>query len=240
MVMVKYAHTTIEEDLLSIERIFDKIRNNQADLPVVNIIDKKPGLDDMNGKYLISGAVVLGKVTTRGKNSRSGEACGYKVSRLLMNDEGEVLLDNNNQPTIVETMLVSKEQGIELTNFMGSRNSYIRIQEKKDSSGNPIKNIVYLRPYPSTTQAFFLDGRVEHVYETDEYGERIKPITLRVKREDCTSKLWLIINSDFSVKSRREKPKKNMVESRKENERRINSLKETLIQTNNAMVNPFK
>lgn len=241
MVKQDYANTTIEQDLKIIEQAYLDIYNNESDdLPIVNIIEKKPGLDDVNGKYVIEGAVVFGKVSVRGKNSRSGEAYGYKVSRLLCDDLGNVIKDHMNKPTIVETKIVTKEQGIHLTQFMGSKNTYIRIQERKDDSGEFVKNTVYLRPFPAKTQAFFLDGRVVKIYETDEYGNRVKPIKLTVKKEDCTSKMWIIIQNDFNSKSKREKPKKNMLESKKENERKINNLKETLIRTNSAMVNPFK
>lgn len=240
VVMVKYAHTTIDEDLLLIEKTYASISDNKEELPIVNVIEKKFGLDDMNGKYVIDGAVVLGTVSSRGKNSRSGDACGYKVSRLLIDDEGKVALDSRNKYTVVESKIVTKEQGIHLTQFMGAKNAYIRIQERKDKEGTVIKNIVYLRPFPAKTQAFFLDGRVVKVYETNEYGERIKPIQLRLKKEECTSKMWTIIQNDYALKFRREKPKKNMVESRKENDRKMNTLRETLIQSNMAMVNPFK
>lgn len=241
MVKECYANTTIEQDLKTIEQAYLNIYNKVSDdLPIVNIIDKKPGLDDIDGKYIIEGAVVLGKISVRSKNSRSGDAYGYRVSRLLCDDLGNVIKDSLNKPTVVETKLVTKEQGIHLTQFMGSRNSYIRIHERKDSDGDVVKNTIHLRPFPARTQAFFLDGRVVKIYETDEYGDRVKPVKLTVSKEDCTHKMWAIIQNDYASKSKREKPKKSMLESRKENEKKMNNLKEMLIKTNSAVVNPFK
>lgn len=243
MVDKKYAHTTIEQDLEIIELAYSSIsEHNISELPIVNVIDSKPGLDDVNGKYYVEGAVVTGKVSSRGKNSRSGDANGYKIARFLCDDDGLVVKDSNNEPTIVEEKLVTKEQGVHLIQFMGSKNAYLRIQEITDKYNKDLilKTTVYLRPFPAKTQAFFLDGRVVKVYETDEYGNRINPIKLKVNKSECTQKMWSIIYSDYNFKRKREKPKKNVVESRKENERKLNSIKKTLIQSNNALINPFK
>lgn len=244
MVDKKYINTTIEEDLLLVEQTYSNvvkgnIEDKLAELPLVDVVTKKPGYDDINGKYINQGAVVFGKVSSRGKNSRSGEAFGYKIDRVLCDSEGNVVYDSNYKPTIIETKLVTKDQAIHLTQFMGSLNSYIRSQDFLDDTGNIIKKSIYLRPIPAKTQAFFLDGRVINVYKTDEYGNRQNPIALNVTKDECTIKMWSLIQNDFMYKSSREKPKQNILESRKENEKKIHDLKKSLINNNQALVNPF-
>lgn len=241
MVKIDFINSTIQEDINYIEQTYNRIiQNNQEELPIVDVIDKKPGLDDINGKYQVDGALVLGKVSVRGKDSRSGEAFGYKVSRFKCNGDGSVYRDINNMPIVEEQKIVTKEQGLHLVQFMGSTNAYIRSKQVLDKDNNFVKNTIFLRPYPAQTQAFFLDGRVVKAYKTDELGNRVVPIELSVKEEDCTYNMWMIISRDFDFKRTRERPKQNILESKKENEKVINNLKKSLINSNKAMVNPFR
>lgn len=231
--------TTINEDLLYISNMYSK--NKQDDLPMVSKVLSKPGLDDIEGKYYIEGAVVFGKVSKRSKTSRSAQMSGYFVSRYSFDSDGNLLYNSDNKPIVVEQKLVTKEEGIHLVQFFGSRNAYLRLQGLKDiGTDTVLKNIVYLRPYPAKTEAFLLDGRVKTIYKVDEFGERTLPITLTVSEEDCSIKMWAIVNSDYQIKRKRQKETKNILDVQRENEKKLQNLKETLLKTNGALINPFK
>ena len=245
MVLSKYAHTSIKEDLLLIENTYSQINSdNLSELPIVDLIPTKPGLDDINGKYILDGGVTIGKVTTRKKTgSKVGEIAGYVVLRLACDDEGNVLYDDNQQPKVAERLLVSKPEGLMLVQFMGAKNSYIRtrVRNKYDDRGQLLqtKTTAHLQPYPPKSEAFLRDGKIVTVYHVDDYGERKIPIELNIKREECTLGLWNLIQADYVGKQKRQKVRKSATEVKHEQDEKLKQLRKSLVLQNRSVINPF-
>lgn len=244
MVDKKYIDTTISQDLLAINLAYSNIDlDNPSELPIVSVIPKKPGLDDINGKYVVDGGVALGKVSTRNnKQTKIGEIVGYKVSRLKVDPEGNVIY-NGDEPIVVETKLVTKTEGLHLVQFMGARNAYIRTREKKKRAkdGTVLKTemIAHLQPSPPKTQAFLQDGRLVLIYKVDSYGNRLTPVELTVEEDECSINLWKVIYADFQGKRKRQKTRKNVTDIKREQEENLKNLRKSLILQNRSVINPF-
>lgn len=230
--MIAY-NTSIDEDLKEIEKIFLNVES-EKDLPeMVQEIDNKLGLSLEKGKYVLNGAVTTGKVFKRSEHSRSGEAVGYSISRIDLDESGNPLMKDGDL-VLAETKYVTKDECLQLVQFKGATNAYIRL-----NGGKTQNTKVYLRPFPAKTQAFFLDGRVVHAYKLDEYGERLFPLELAIDESKCTVKLYTIIKNDFNLKKKKEKMTKNFEVIKRENNEKMERIKQVLFESNQALVNPF-
>lgn len=245
MVAKEYAHTSILEDLLLIENTYSSINtDNISELPIVNLIPNKPGLDDINGKYILDGGITLGKVTTRKRTgSKVGEITGYVVLRLACDDEGNVIYDDKQQFKVAERMYVSKPEGLMLVQFMGAKNSYIRTRVRKKYGDNGLllqtKTTAHLQPYPPKSEAYLRDGKIVTVYKVDDYGERKIPVELNISREECTLGLWKMVLSDFIGKQKRQKIRKTATEVKQEQDEKLKQLRKSLVLQNRSVINPF-
>lgn len=245
MVDKNYAYTTIKQDLLEIDVAYADISEDKVSkLPVVSNIPQKPGLNDINGKYIISGGVTLGKITTRKTTkSKVGEIVGYRVDRLECDDDGNVIYNSKNEPTVVETKLVTKQEGLHLVQIMGAQNAYIRVVERKkhaqDGSVIQTKTTAHLQPYPPKSQAFLQDGRVVSAYKVDEYGDRVVPVDLSVTEDDCSLNLWKMIHADYIGKRKRQKTRKSATDVKREQEEKLRQLRKSLVLQKRSFVNPF-
>lgn len=246
MVDKKYAQTSIADDLLEIDAAYTGITEEKlANLPLVLVIPNKPGLDDINGKYIIDGGITMGKVSTRKTtHSKVGEIVGYKALRLKCDDEGKVVYDSENNPIIVEEKLVTKQEGLQLVQVMGAKNSYIRNRERKkhasDGTVIQVKTTAHLQPYPPKSQAFLQDGKLVLAYKVDDYGNRKVPVELNLAEQECTMNLWKIINSDYIGKRKRQKTRKSVSEIQKEQDEKLKQLRKSLVLQNRSFVNPFQ
>ena len=119
--------------------------------------------------------------------------------------------------------MVSKEVGIRLCSLFGMKNAYITVRPKtvKDENGNVIQstNLIYLYPYPSQTEAFTQDDRIQTVFKLDSDGVIQKPLEIILKEEECTEEFWNLIQLIYTKKNKqsRRSRKNNDIEYRHKN-----------------------
>lgn len=242
MVLARFANTTIKEDLLHISNTFSKIKLEELDeLPMVDVIINRLGLDDVNGKYVVLGGVVFNKITVKLNKAGSGTIEGYHIGRLECDSEGKVVLDSNFQPKVVESLCISKEEGLALTQFMGNRNAYIRSMSVGAKQGTEaLKKITHLQPHPRKTQAFLKGDRVVYTYLLDEFGARVYPLTLALKEDSCSGTFWKLVYADYKKKQQQSKNKVSNSKIRKVQQERISQIKKDVLIKNTPIFNPFQ
>lgn len=164
----------------------------------------KEGLDIENGLYKVTGLVNVHKVFKRPVNKRN------QKTNLVPKPIGYRLL---NLKTGVET-LVEKEEGVGIISNYGAVNAYIvrkndSVVDKKTNEVIQYSESYFLKPFPPVAEAFSKDERIVNVYKYDDIGNiQINPIVLEVTEEQCTERLWNIIQADYKQKEQKAKTKR--------------------------------
>lgn len=210
---------------------------------IVDKVEGKPGFDPEEGLYYVAGSVTLSQIFTRAAGTTIAPAIGYKLTEYKRNKDGSIMLDENQQPVLGNSIYLSKEEGVELVARYGVRNAYIvtRQRSKKDKQTGEVlikETITYLQPFPARTEAFTQDDRLVNVYKYDESGRYAKPFELMLKEEECTAALWRIIQEDFAKKVKNSKRKSGGRNKQTDHIKNMNVLKQTLSK-GSFVVNPF-
>lgn len=238
------------------------VLNKEDDLgfEIVEKVDKKPGLDDVDGMYYVEGTVTLSQIFIR-KNAGTNIApsCGYKIAEIARDDNGNFMYDEIEEmgedddgnpvpkikkiPILGRRFLMTKEEAVNLVARYGVRNAYIvtRSREKKDKETGEVlveDTITYLMPHPARLEAFTQDDRLVNVYKYDENGRYAKPLELAITKEECTHPLWRLIEDDYQKRLKNNNRKKGGKSRQQDHSRSVSMLKQTL-QKSAFISNPF-
>ena len=125
----------------------------------------KPCLDEEGGLYVVDGGVTIEKIQYRKSNqSNIAPLIGYQVTKGHINEEGEWVP--------VETLCVTKEEGLEIALAYNYRNAYVGKSVRKRRGGNIVNH--FLRPFPAKENSFTRDEAIVQAYEVDEFGVKFK------------------------------------------------------------------
>lgn len=214
--------TTIKMDIFS-ARHSDEIKNENADAT------DKPCLDEEGGLYRVDGGITVAKIQFRASNqSNIAPLIGYRITKGYINDEGDWLP--------VETLCVTKEEGLELALAYNYRNAYVATSVRKQRGGNEVNH--YLKPYPAKEQSFTRDDAIVQAYEVDEFGSKIKPYELTIREDECSADFWALLEEDFNSKTRGQREKVGRRQAIKE--RKVEQIKQDLKLGRHNIVNPYR
>lgn len=234
----------------SIER--EIMEREGEDFKIVSKVDRKSGLDVEEGRYRILGGVTLGQIFTRpakqgGKEvagSNFAKLSGFKVAEYKVDDEtGLLARDEEGNPIIVDTKIITKKEGIYLASRYGMQNAYIdsRQRGKKDKESDEelySKLAIYLTPFPRT-EAFFTDERAITAYQLNSQGKVEKPVVLLLKEEECSTKFWRLLQQDYT-KKKQQREKNLRMEAKSNYNKGMEGLDKAIINEVLGMENPFE
>lgn len=214
--------TSIKLDIFS-SRHDDTIRNENSEHT------NKPCLDEEGAVYKINGGVTQAKIQYRGSNgSNVAPLIGYQVTKGHINEDGEWLP--------VETLCVTKEEGLELALAFNYRNAYVASTVRKKRGGNEVNH--FLKPYPAKTESFTRDDAIIQAYEVDEFGSKVQPYELTLREDECSADFWALLEEDFNNKTRGQR--ENVSRSQAIKERKVKQIKKDLKIGRHNIVNPYR
>ena len=201
----------------------EEIKNDNADAT------DKPCLDEEGGLYRIDGGITSQKIQYRKSNgSNIAPLIGYKVTKGYINEDGDWLP--------VETMHVTKEEGLELALAYNYRNAYVATSVRKKRGGNEVNH--YLKPYPAREQSFTRDDAIVQAYEVDEFGSNVRPYELSIREDECSADFWALLEEDYNSKVRGQR---NSIGRRQAiKERKVEQIKKDLKLGRHNIVNPYR
>lgn len=189
----------------------------------------KPCLDEEGGLYRVDGGITIAKIQYRKSNqSNIAPLIGYQVTKGHINEEGEWLP--------VETMCITKEEGLELALAFNFRNAYVATSIKKKRGGNEVSH--HLKPYPSKEQSFTRDDAIVQAYEVDENGSKVRPYELTLREDECSADFWALLEEDFGNKTRGQR--ENVGRRQAIKERKVEQIKQDLKIGRHNIVNPYR
>lgn len=189
----------------------------------------KPCLDEEGGMYRVDGGICTAKIQYRKSNGANiAPLIGYKVTKGFINDDGEWLP--------VETMHVTKEEGLELALAYNYRNAYVATSVRKKRGGNEVNH--YLKPYPSKDESFTRDDAIVQAYEIDEFGSKIRPYELALREDECSADFWALLEEDYNSKVRGQRESVGRRQAIKE--RKVEQIKQGLKMGRHNIVNPYR
>lgn len=196
--------------------------------PTANVTDK-PCLDEEGALYRIEGGVTIAKIQYRASNgSNIAPLIGYQVTKGYINEEGDWLP--------VETLCITKEEGLEIALAYNYRNAYVATSVKKRRGDNEVSH--YLKPYPAKEESFTRDDAIVQAYEVDANGVKVQPYELTLAEDDCSPDFWAILESDYESKTRGNRERVSRSQAIKE--RKMAQLKKDLKTGRHNIVNPYR
>lgn len=191
--------------------------------------DTKPCLDEEKGLYRVDGGVTIEKIQYRSSNqSNIAPLIGYQVTKGHIND--------NEEWVPVETLCVTKEEGLEIALAYNYRNAYVGRSVRKKRGGNEVNH--YLRPFPAKKNSFTRDEAIVQAYEVDEFGSKIRPYELTLREDECSASFWALLEDDYEGKTRGHREKKSRRQAIKD--QKVEQIKRDLRLGRHNIVNPYR
>lgn len=201
----------------------EDVKNDNAD------VTDKPCLDEKGGLYRVNGGITKEKLQYRKSNGANvAPLIGYKITKGYINDDGEWLP--------VETLHVTKEEGLELALAFNYRNAYVATSVRKKRGGNEVNH--YLKPYPAKDESFTRDDAIVQAYEVDEFGSKVRPYELAIREDECSADFWALLEEDFNSKVRGQRERVGRRQAIKE--RKVEQIKQDLKLGRHNIVNPYR
>lgn len=189
----------------------------------------KPCLDEEDGLYKVEGGVTIEKIQYRKSNqSNIAPIIGYQITKGY--------LDEDKEWAPVETLCVTKEEGLEIALAYNYRNAYVGKSIKKRRKGNIINH--FLRPFPAKENSFTRDEAIVQAYEVDEFGNKIRPYELTLREDECSASFWALLEEDYDRKTRGHREKKTRKQAIKD--RKVEQIKRNLRIGRHNIVNPYR
>lgn len=212
----------IKMDIFS-ARFSQDIKNTSAERT------DKPCLDMEEGVYRVVGGISVTKLQYRKTNqSNITPIIGYKVQKGYVNESGDWVP--------VETLCITKEEGLELALAYNYRNAYVSTSVKKKRGANEVGH--YLKPYPAKEESFTRDEAIVQAYEVDEFGSKVRPYQLTLREDECSSDFWALLEEDFNRKTRGHR--ENVGRKQAIKERKVEQIKQDLKLGRHNIVNPYR
>lgn len=189
----------------------------------------KPCLDKEGGLYRVDGGVTIEKIQYRSSNqSNIAPLIGYQVTKGHINEKGDWVP--------VETLCVSREEGLEIALAYNYKNAYVGKSVKKRREGNEISH--FLRPHPAKSNSFTRDDAIVQAYEVDEFGSKVRPYELTLREDECSASFWALLEDDYDRKTRGHREQKSRKQAIKD--QKVEQIKRDLRVGRHNIVNPYR